>query len=82
MSTQPFDLKKSVDQSPALLLNKWLPVWTFPPPPMLMILYYFNCKCSVLLTFLYFYFRPLVYEEEETLTCSEGSDETKKEDTP
>ena len=32
--------------------------------------------------FLYFYFRPLVYEEKETLTCSEGSDETKKEDTP
>ena len=31
---------------------------------------------------LYFYFRPLVYEEEETLTCSEGSDETKKEGTP
>ena len=31
-----------------------------------------NGECSVLLTFLYFYFRPLVYEEEETLTCSEG----------
>ena len=41
-----------------------------------------NAECSVLLTFLYFHFRPLVYEEEETLTCSEGSDETKKEDTP
>ena len=41
-----------------------------------------NAECSVLLTFLYFYFRHLVYEEEETLTCSEGSDETKKEDTP
>ena len=41
-----------------------------------------NAECSVLLTFLYFYFRPLVYKEEETLTCSEGSDQTKKEDTP